>query len=259
MTGLQAIWFVLLSAALACQTPDNQHANSCVVNLDLSRDTSAFLIDSPLPPLSELMGDVRPSDDDAFAELPRRMASREGLYLRLKARDAFMAMHDSAKAEGIPLMALSATRSRNHQKSIWDRKWSRPQYMGWSDIDKARDILLYSSMPGSSRHHWGTDVDIYSLEPEAFLNGEGAEILAWLREHAHEFGFAEVYTSDSSRTGYQPEAWHWSYLPLAGPYLDAVNEAHRQGTLPAFEGFEGAHVADTLRIVEEYINGIGTK
>lgn len=259
MTWTRVAWWFLLTAAVACHHPDTKSPNISVEEDEQPLDSVAASVDFPLPPLTALMGDVKPTNDSAFAELPRRMASRDGLYLRLEARDAFVAMHDSAQAEGIPLMALSATRTRNHQTSIWDRKWRLAKYMGWSDIDKARDILRYSSMPGSSRHHWGTDVDIHSVEPEAFLNGEGAEILAWLRERAHEFGFAEVYTSDSSRTGYQPEAWHWSYLPLAGPYLDAVNEAQRQGTLPGFEGFEGAHVADTLRIVEEYINGIGTK
>ncbi|MDG1674357.1 MAG: D-alanyl-D-alanine carboxypeptidase family protein, partial [Flavobacteriales bacterium] len=161
-----------------------------------------------LPPLEELLGNVRPAEDSAFSELPARMCSREGLYLRTEARDAFVAMHDSALADGVRLTALSATRTFGHQRSIWNRKWARPQYMGWSDFEKAQDILLYSSMPGSSRHHWGTDVDIHSLEPSEFIQGDGAQVVAWLRKTAHHFGFAEVYIADSGRTGYQPEAWH---------------------------------------------------
>ena len=128
--------------------------------------------------------------------------------------------------------------------------------MGLPPMDRARTILMYSSMPGSSRHHWGTDVDIHSLEPADFQSGKGAEVLTWLREHGADFGFVEVYTDDSTRTGYQPEAWHWSYLPLAAPYLAAINDAALNGTLPPFSGFDGAEWADSLRIVEEYINGV---
>ena len=128
--------------------------------------------------------------------------------------------------------------------------------MGLAPFDRALDILRYSSMPGSSRHHWGTDVDVYSLDPERFESGEGAQVLAWLRKHAGNFGFVEVYTADSLRSGYQPEAWHWSYLPLAGPYLEAINAAAAEGALPHFEGFEGAELADSLRIVEDFVNGV---
>ena len=176
--------------------------------------------------------------------------------MRKEASAAFQRMYDAAKEDGLTLTALSATRPFSHQASIWNRKWNRPQAMGLAPFDRALGILRYSSMPGSSRHHWGTDVDVYSLDPETFESGEGAQALAWLREHAGNFGFVEVYTADSLRPGYQPEAWHWSYLPLAGPYLEAINDAAAKGTLPRFEGFEGAELADSLRIVEDFVNGV---
>lgn len=209
-----------------------------------------------IPPIAELLGHVNPAQDTAFEALPARMSSRSGLFMRKEASAAFQRMYDAAKEDGLTLTALSATRPFSHQASIWNRKWNRPQAMGLAPFDRALDILRYSSMPGSSRHHWGTDVDVYSLEPETFDSGEGAQVLAWLREHAGNFGFVEVYTADSLRPGYQPEAWHWSYLPLAGPYLESINHAAKNGTLPRFEGFEGAELADSLRIVEDFVNGV---
>jgi D-alanyl-D-alanine carboxypeptidase len=251
----------LLAFAVGCTgpSPDTPSPQVPVHDAAIANSSDTALPESAspaLPPLAELLGNVRPSEDSAFAELPARMSSREGLYLRTEACDAFVAMHDSALADGIRLTALSATRTFGHQRSIWNRKWARPQYMGWSDIEKAQDILLYSSMPGSSRHHWGTDVDIHSLEPSDFIQGDGAQVVAWLRKTAHHFGFAEVYIADPRRTGYQPEAWHWSYMPLANRFLGAINDARNEGLLPAWDGFEGAHTADSLRIVEDYINGV---
>lgn len=209
-----------------------------------------------VPPLTELLGHVTPAKDSGFAELPARVSSREGLFLRTEALEAFLQMHEDAEKDGIILTALSATRPFSHQASIWNRKWRHPQAMGMAPLARARDILKYSSMPGTSRHHWGTDVDIYSLEPSDFDAGEGAKVVAWLRSHAGTFGFVEVYTEDEHRTGYQPEAWHWSYLPLSGPFLQAINDANDKGTLPPLEGFEGAFVADSLHVIRDYVNGI---
>ena len=226
-------------------------------NPDTTADISAPEAPSVIvPPLRKLLGHVNPATDSAFEALPARMSSRSGLFLRKEACEAFQRMHDAAKEKGITLTALSATRPFGHQASIWNRKWNRPQAMGMAPFDRAMHILRYSSMPGSSRHHWGTDVDVYGLEPEAFETEEGANVLAWLREEAGNFGFVEVYTADTLRSGYQPEAWHWSYLPLSGPYLRAINAAATQGTLPRFEGFEGAELADSLRIIEDFVNGI---
>ena len=38
--------------------------------------------------------------------------------------------------------------------------------------------------------------------------------------------------------------------------LEAINDAVKEGTLPRFDGFEGAELADSLRIVEDFVNGI---
>ncbi len=113
-----------------------------------------------VPPLSELLGQVEPAKDTAFLEIPARQSSRSGLFLRREACEAFVAMHDSAAQSGVVLTALSATRPFGHQASIWNRKWNRPQAMGMAPVERARHILRFSSMPGSSRHHWGTDVDL---------------------------------------------------------------------------------------------------
>ena len=209
-----------------------------------------------IPSFDALIGQVDPRTDTAFAPIPDSLTSRPGMHLRKDALDAYIAMCRSAQMAGLEWKVMSATRTFGHQKNIWERKWARPRYMGWSDLEKAQDILLYSSMPGSSRHHWGTDVDIYSLDPKDFESGTGAEVLEWMRNHAAAFGFAEVYSADSTRSGYQPEAWHWSYLPLSGPFLEAFNRYAESTEFPGFIGFEGAHTADSLRILERYVNGI---
>ena len=67
--------------------------------------------------------------------------------------------------------------------------------MGWQEIDKAIDILTYSSMPGTSRHHWGTDIDFNSLENSYFDAGDGLKVYEFLKRCGEELGFMQVYTS----------------------------------------------------------------
>lgn len=205
--------------------------------------------------LAELIGLNEPSRDPAFAPIPSSHASREGLYLRTPARDAFLEMAAAAERDGIRLVAVSAARNFAYQNGIWNRKWSRPQYAGWSDLEKARDILKYSAMPGSSRHHWGTEIDLNSLENDYFTEGEGRAVAAWLETHAASFGFHLVYTADPRRPGYLPERWHWSYMPLSAPMLAAYNECVELSVLEDLE-VAGMAWADSLRILTDFVNGI---
>ena len=113
--------------------------------------------------------------------------------------------------------------------------------------------MRYSSMPGTSRHHWGTDLDFISVEPEDWTHGEGLRIYNWLCLNAHKFGFFQPYTADPARTGYAEERWHWSYAPLSKPYL----EAYRQKiTAEDITGFSGSYLVDSLGIIQSHVFGI---
>ena len=245
-------WCALMACGQGAVTEDDtpmMGGNTVEVAIDSLPDVN-------IPPLRELMGRVSPTQDSAFAPIPAALCSRDGMHLRREAQDAFVRMHGAAAAEGISLTALSATRTFGHQASIWNRKWNGAQRMGMAPVDRALDILRFSSMPGSSRHHWGTDVDMHSLEPGDFEQGEGARTLLWLRNHARDFGFVEVYTPEANRPGYQPEAWHWSYAPLSVPFLKALNRASIEEKHAVFEGFDGAFLADSVDILGRYVNGV---
>lgn len=205
----------------------------------------------------ELLGKIIPSSHPDFLLIPEEHCSRGGIYLRAEALEALLSLIQAASDEGIELKVLSGTRPFGHQKSIWERKWARTRYMGWPDYEKAKDILTYSSMPGSSRHHWGTDVDLNSLENSYFESGEGAEVYEFLKRCAKEFGFVQVYTSkEAGRTGYEEEKWHWSFMPIASLMLEQYNKEIKSEDI---RGFEGAGVADSIRIVRNYVNGISTE
>ncbi|CDF78996.1 D-alanyl-D-alanine carboxypeptidase [Formosa agariphila KMM 3901] len=166
--------------------------------------------------------------------------------------EAFLKMRTAAEAQGIQFKLISGTRNFTYQKSIWDRKWKK--YENLTPIERAKKILKYSSMPSTSRHHWGTDFDLNHLTNSYFESGQGLKAYNWLQKHANTFGFYQVYTSkDGGRTGYNEEKWHWSYLPLASQYLTFYNETITNTDIIGFEGFE---FASSLDMICNYVNGI---
>lgn len=202
----------------------------------------------------ELLGKLNPAKHSAFQRIEARHSTKTDIYLRKEAYEAFKRMHEAAQKEGITLTILSATRNFEAQKAIWERKWKRPQYEGKTDLERISDIMKFSSMPGTSRHHWGTDIDLNSLDPSYFTQGKGLTIYEWLSKHAGEFGYYQTYTcKKDGRSGYEEEAWHWSYMPIARPMLDAYNLTITYNDL---SGFSGCSSADKARVIEDFVNGI---
>ena len=178
--------------------------------------------------------------------------SSKTIYLNNEVYIAFVDMYKQAKADGIDLKIISGTRNFTEQKAIWERKWNK--YKNLQPFERAKKILEYSSMPTTSRHHWGTDIDLNSLSNTYFEHGKGKKEYEWLIKNAHAFGFYQVYTSkETGRTGYNLEKWHWSYMPLASKYLNHYNTNINYIDITNFEGSE---LAEKLNIIPEYVNGI---
>ena len=209
---------------------------------------------APLFSAEDLLGQFDPSAHPDFERIPNTFTRKQHIYLRREVLSAFESMWMAAKKEGVQLEIISATRNFTAQKSIWNRKWNSSRFMGFQGLNRALEILRYSSMPGTSRHHWGTDIDLNALENEWFDTPPGSLIYAWLLVNGPHFGFHQVYTDKSQgRTGYEEEKWHWSYLPIAGPmWLQAC----AQFTNENISGFDGDQWADSLQIMKNYVEGI---
>lgn len=153
----------------------------------------------------------------------------EGYRLRKTAHEAFLKMKKEASAVGIDIFSVSSYRSFSDQKRIWNNKYTRFTKEGSSPEKAIARIIEYSTLPGTSRHHWGTDIDIVDgnkevsgdrLLPGLFEPGKPyGELKAWLNDNADKYGFKEVYTNRKDRKGFKYEPWHFSYEPLSKGYL----------------------------------------
>ena len=201
-----------------------------------------------------LLGKLNYRQEIDFLKIDNEHTSR-ALYLNKETYSAFVKMFRAAKADGIELKIISGARNFEHQKAIWERKWRNNKDL--DPLSRSRKILEFSSMPATSRHHWGTEIDLNNLENSYFEEGKGKAEYEWLVKNAPRFGFFQVYTSkDSGRTGYSEEKWHWSYLPLARHYLQAYNEIIQYSDIT---GFEGAHLAEAQEMIAAYVNGISVE
>ncbi len=172
-------------------------------------------------------------DDTHLVTLP------DGHRLQGLVARAFAALHSDARQAGFELAIASSFRPFSRQLAIWNGKASglRPVH---DDQDRAvamdqlspaqqlHAILRFSALPGTSRHHWGTDLDVFdaaAVAPDYHVQLSAQEVAVggvfdplhcWLdaRMAAGEsHGFYRPY--DKDRGGVAPERWHLSYAPLS--------------------------------------------
>jgi len=164
--------------------------------------------------------------------------------LHYEAVTSFLAMRDAAADAGIDLEARSSFRDFDRQLLIWNRKWTGERALldrqgGLLECDRLTDaqrldaILCWSAIPGGSRHHWGSDVDVidaasvppgYTVElvPAEYAQaGIFGRLSSWLEENMSRFGFYRPYRNDHG--GVSPEPWHLSYAPVALPALESFS------------------------------------
>ncbi|WP_340154732.1 M15 family metallopeptidase [uncultured Winogradskyella sp.] len=255
MKSFLATFFMIfmIFMLLGCNTKPDKIAATEVLTIPKDTIDTTETVVKPNLEISKtlVLGKFDYKTDSTFIKVNSEHSAKT-LYLNKAVYTAFLEMHKAAKIDSIDLIILSGTRNFNEQKAIWERKWKR--YSNLEPIDRAKKILEYSSMPSSSRHHWGTDLDLNSLTNSYFSTGKGKGIYDWLNKNANTYGFYQVYTNkENGRTGYNLEKWHWSYLPLASDYLEFYNS---NITTKDINGFEGAEMAKDLNIIEDYVNGV---
>jgi LAS superfamily LD-carboxypeptidase LdcB len=208
-----------------------------------------------------------------------REAPGLGARLHAGAVAAVNTLREAAAAAGIDLAIVSAFRDFSRQASIWNAKFrgQRPlldasgqplDALGLDEPARVRSILIWSALPGASRHHWGTDFDVVdraSLPPgyqpqltvEEFTTGPFVRLNEWLGANLGNHGFFRPYTTD--RGGVHPEPWHLSYAPISVPALgimtlEVLREAVAQSELAGRETV----LAQLPEIYDRYVVSVDT-
>jgi|AntAceMinimDraft_5_1070358.scaffolds.fasta_scaffold00166_22 LAS superfamily LD-carboxypeptidase LdcB len=163
----------------------------------------------------------------------------DGHRLQSEVAQAFAVLQADAREAGFELAIGSSFRSFARQVVIWNGKASGVRAVHDDDgcdvciasltaLETLHAIMRFSAIPGTSRHHWGTDLDVFdaaALPTQYQLQLSPAEVAPgglfdplhrWLDERmatATSHGFYRPYGKD--RGGVASERWHLSYAPLS--------------------------------------------
>jgi zinc D-Ala-D-Ala carboxypeptidase len=130
----------------------------------------------------------------------------EKRMMRKDAADALKDLFKAAEDDGIELAGVSAYRSHERQKQLFE------SYVRRDGHEKAR---TYSAVPGTSEHETGLAIDVTGSNGKCAAEDcfAGTPEAEWIEDHAHEYGFIVRYPKGKERiTGYKYEPWHIRYV-----------------------------------------------
>ena len=159
-------------------------------------------------------------------------------FLQAEAAKAFQGLQQSAVKNGFNLQPASSFRDFARQQLIWNGKFNGERKVHddagnaldlslLDDWQKAQAILRWSALPGASRHHWGTEIDIF--DPDLLPQGQSLQLEPWeyekggyffelsefLAENLPHFDFSLPFMQMPVEKKIGREPWHISYIPLA--------------------------------------------
>lgn len=188
---------------------------------------------------------VAATGDELAGFAPAPAAVREEVLAKLAALDAryqaWRAAQPDRDALPTSLRVVSHDRSFDEQAAIIAAQLRQLGATAASTDAELRTMLVRilgtRSMPGHSRHHWGTDVDVVSTDSERWRSYPPlARVQAFLEATGPELGFYTPYRDgafpEPAKPHYNAEPWHLSYFPLAADrvrrWTAVVKPAHAQ-------------------------------
>lgn len=182
-----------------------------------------------MTPYAELCSDL------CLGRVPPPLATFRGGCLHPAVIDALQPLIQAAESAGFQPAVASGYRDFQRQLAIFNAKarGQRPlldsqgqllQAEKLSDEQRLSAILRWSALPGLSRHHWGTDLDIYDAGvcvegyqvqlTQAECDGAMAGFHRWLTDWLdQQTAWYRPYRDDLG--GVAPEPWHLSFRPWA--------------------------------------------
>ena len=191
------------------------------------------------------------------------VAAGSPLLAQKGAIDALHALQEDAKKQGFMIEACSAFRSFETQGRIVTAKFLGARAIldinekpigpiPAAPVERLKAILLFSALPGASRHHFGSDFDIYA--PNKLPEGQKLQLTyheyeqgsyfyelgLYLQESLTSFGFARPYMPQASKSSQTSQAahasststngisvglepWHISHVESARDYLKSYD------------------------------------
>lgn len=164
---------------------------------ELTKDPASLLV---------LVSRSKPLNPENYLPKDLRTVAGSGDQLRDQAATALEDLLKAGRKEGHSLTMLSAYRSYERQKSLFN------QYKAQYGLDYATRI---SAPAGTSEHQLGLSADLGLANSSCDLKACFGDTAGgkWLAQNAERFGFIIRYPADGEEvTGYKYEPWHLRYV-----------------------------------------------
>ena len=193
------------------------------------------------------------------------------ILLEKETYSAFIKMKDAAEKDGIIIKLVSGFRDFYRQQMIWNNKYKK--FTNEFSLDgptAIKEIIRFSTIPGTSRHHWGTEIDIidknFENEKDLLISNKYEEggifnsLKKWMDKNSKRFGFYIVYDDDSNRPGFEYEPWHYTYKPVSDLYQREFLKLNLKSIISKtnVEGKEFINDEFIKKYIDENIMGISS-
>lgn len=176
---------------------------------------------------------------------------------------AFEKMRNAAMNDGIKIKIISGHRDFERQILIWNSKFIKfTKEFKLTPDEAINEIIRFSTIPGTSRHHWGTEIDIidedFKNEKNPLISekyesgGIYNKLKKWMDLNSQKFGFYLTYTNDEQRNGFEYEPWHYSYKPISKNLLEEFKKNNISKLISDLEIMGKEYL--TKEFIEKYIN-----
>lgn len=193
------------------------------------------------------------------------------ILLEKETYSAFIKMKDAAEKDGIIIKLVSGFRDFYRQQMIWNNKYKK--FTNEFSLDgptAIKEIIRFSTIPGTSRHHWGTEIDVidknFENEKDLLISKKYEEggifnpLKKWMDKNSKRFGFYIVYDDDSNRPGFEYEPWHYTYKPVSDLYQREFLKLNLKSIISKtkVEGKEFINDEFIKKYIDENIMGISS-
>ena len=220
-----------------------------------------FILIIILIPISEIMS--QKIDLDILQGKTTKHLVGDTVLLEKETFKAFEKMRNAAMRDGIKIKIISGHRDFERQTLIWNSKFIKFTKEFKLKPDEAiNEIIRFSTIPGTSRHHWGTEIDIIDedfknennpLISEKYESGGiFYKLKKWMDLNSEKFGFYLTYTNDEERKGFEYEPWHYSYKPISKNLLEDLKKNNISKLISDLEIMGKEYL--TKEFIEKYIN-----
>lgn len=173
-------------------------------------DTAIASLNEMKPPVKiKAVSDIRLSTEKFDGNTPQSAIVFEKFFLT------------GSRAGGWDTLPNNFFKKGDRSKGVDRDKW-----IATPSKDRLDIILKFSALPGTSRHHWGTEVDLNSTTVTDWKPGKKdslADLDTWLQANAPKAGLIQSYTA-GRKGGYSEEPWHYSYAPIAMGLRERYNK-----------------------------------